>query len=80
MKPALLDAFAAMLPRLQAEEELRAINAATVAHGLVRADERHRYLSALEGRARVEREPARKASVAALAAIGIQVEEVSASG
>lgn len=76
MKPALLDAFAAMLPRLQAEEELRAINAATVANGLVRPADSRLYLSALEARARVEREPARKATAADLASIGIQVEEV----
>jgi len=80
MRPALLDAFVQMLPRLQAEEALRAIDAASVANGLVRPDERRRYLSALEGQARVEREPARKASAADLAAMGIAVEEVSASG
>lgn len=78
MPAPLLDSYWTMLPRLQAEEELRAIAAVAVAAGSLTQEAARDHIRALEERAAMGRERARKPSVAELAAIGIEVEEVKA--
>ena len=73
----LLKPFEVMLPRLRAEEELRSFNVLAAANGLLRKDERARYLSALLAEAQVERELAKPASRGTLASMGIRVREIA---
>lgn len=74
MRPALLRAYATMMPRLQAEEELRAISALAVGTGAARAEDRRAHMRALtrtaEGSAR------RRATMADLDALPIAIQEV----
>lgn len=67
-----------MLPRLQAQEQLTAIEAAALGSGMVKKDDRRRALAQLERRASGGRRRATKATPAMLRAIGVQVIEVPA--
>lgn len=48
MRPAVRDAMTRMLPRLQAEEDLRIVSAVAAAFGSMQAAERKRYLRRLQ--------------------------------
>jgi len=75
MPIALLKSYAAMLPRLQAEEQLARIRAGALASGVGEKRDRDRALAALERQAKgpAARSKPKKASPADLAAMGIAV-------
>jgi hypothetical protein len=75
MHPALLRAYAAMLPRLEAEEDIRLVNALAAGSGSLRKHDLQSYLRGLERDAR-PRQPRRVASEAELAGMGIEVVRV----
>jgi len=81
MPIALVRAFVAMLPRLQAEEQLAAIEAATIGNCVGEPQDRQRRVRELEREALGgrRRRPA-KASNADLAAMGIGMTLVDAQG
>lgn len=68
-----------MLPRLEAQTQLDAINAATIAFGGVKATDRQRYVGRLERIANGEAKPM-PASPAALAAMGVAVVVMAPKG
>lgn len=75
MPIALLKAYAAMLPRLEAEEQLGRIHAGALAFGGGEKRDRERAIAALERQARgpqAKRKP-QKANPADLAVMGIAV-------
>lgn len=77
MKPALLTAFARMLPRLQAEEDLRLVGVVAAGTGSMKRHNLTGFLRDLTRQARSARtERAQPVSSAELAAIGIRVVEV----
>lgn len=77
----LRDAYADMMPRLRAEEDLRAISVAVASAGreLAPAD-RSKYLSDLENEAAIEPVRAKKATPADLRSMGISVKETVKHG
>lgn len=81
MRPAVLNAYATMLPRLEAEKQLATERLVRAATGGMKQSHRLPLLAGLAKVARGgRRKRARKATAADLAAMGIPVEEVPVKG
>lgn len=76
MNPPLLNAYMSMLPRLQAEEDMRAVNVVAAGTGSLRDSDRRTYLADLRRAATSGLRRSEKPTRKDLAAIGIKVEEV----
>jgi hypothetical protein len=76
---ALVLAFARMMPRIEADERLAAINDHAFAAGTMDKRDRPRFLQRLQAQARGEASRARKASAEGLASMGIGTRESGAS-
>lgn len=74
MKPALLHSYIAMLPRVQAEDTLRLMDATGLGSGSFEKNAAQRMISNLRRIVNGGRRNSRKATTADLAARGIRVE------
>lgn len=75
MKPALLNAYVRMLPRLRAEESFAAIHEMALAMGHLKPADQKRYLTALERDGGKEAGPTKARTISDLRALGINVIE-----
>lgn len=73
MRPAVLDAYIKMMPRLDAEEKLDTISATAAGSGNMKKPDQKAYIGKLRGLAKGGREKAQKATVADLEAMGLEV-------
>lgn len=76
---ALVRAYVAMLPRLEAQEQLAAISAAALGSGHVKTNDARRAIAKLERQAQGGRRKAVKATPQVLAGMGIAVVEQQAA-